>query len=80
VLSHLLHHHLEFQLLVIGLCLVAAILGFYVFIGMNERRRKPVEKYSAMLIMAISTPKSLRNTLPDCSQVLEQSYHTKGKP
>lgn len=50
MIDHMLHQHLEFQLLVLGLCMVLVILFFYFFVGWYESRRTRVKKYADALI------------------------------
>ncbi|WP_175145410.1 hypothetical protein [Achromobacter ruhlandii] len=49
MLDHLLHSHLEFRLIVVGLGLAIAILAFYVFVCWREGRRTSTPKFSAEL-------------------------------
>ena len=49
MLDHLLHSHLEFRLIVVGLGLGIAMLAFYVVVCWREGKRTPPPKFSAEL-------------------------------
>ncbi len=49
MLDHLLHSHLEFRLIVVGLGLGIAMLAFYVFVCWREGKRTSKPKFSAEL-------------------------------
>ncbi len=57
MISHILHQHLEFQLLVVGLCVVLVVLLFYIFVGWYEGRRTRTEKYTDELVRRLRTRK-----------------------
>ena len=44
---HLLHSHLEFRLILVGLGLAIAIVSFYFFVGWREGKATQAPKFAA---------------------------------
>lgn len=54
---HLLHDHLEFRLILVGLGLAIAIVIFYLFVGWREGKRTLAPKFAAELPRRLQSPK-----------------------
>lgn len=57
MLSHLIHSHLEFQLILVGLGLAIAILAFYGLVCWHEGKRTAAPRFAAELRRRLQSPK-----------------------